>query len=364
MPSRGLILATYAVAVLSLAAAFRLPVGVSDLALALMVPVTLWRRPKLWVRAILILALAAVAVWCLPSPATVVVAGLMAVAALAMTRAYAPSPIRYLVVALGLTTWAALMRTELAWTYLPVAALAIASLVTDAEVSAAVNQRRLRLAGTLAGLTALAALLGAVVLRAFPWRTVLATLLTLAAYPFLWLLSRLPLPHLTSHPHALTPTRLAIPHLTHVKATHAPWWLFALAFVLGAALLAGLLVAAYRYWARHAEESASAGVPDENIVHIPLSPEEVAAQTLRERLGPARRFVRARLQAAARRGRPRAAHETLREWLRRQSSESAAEEAAKLYDAIRYGQQPDTPARKEALKQAWPPEAPSSRSDA
>jgi hypothetical protein len=91
----------------------------------------------------------------------------------------------------------------------------------------------------------------------------------------------------------------------------------------------------------------------EAIIHTPLSPDDREHFAVGGRLGPTRRFVRAKLKAARGEGLARQPHETLREWLRRRYP-GVQHSAASLYEAVRYGNQADTAKMRRDLQREWP----------
>ncbi|MCY0897588.1 MAG: DUF4129 domain-containing protein [Firmicutes bacterium] len=348
---RALLIGIYGISLASLAWALRLS-AIVDLALLLMIPIALMRRSRPPARFVLALALISLTVWQQPTPGVALVVGLMALGALSVARVADPRGTRYIVAALLINTMATLVRATSDWAYVPLILLALISLASDGDASPALNHQRLYLTTMLAVPVAGAALLVSVVSRYVPWQAVIAGLFSLAAYPFLWILSRLTIRHLTYHPPSIALTHGIYQHTGHLPPTHLPVWVLGIGIVWGVSLLLTVLATAYRCWALN-DPDVMSDAETEAIIHTPLSPDDREHLAVGGRLGPTRRFVRAKLKAARREGLARQPHETLREWLQRRYP-GVQHSAASFYEAVRYGNQADTAKMRRDLQREWP----------
>lgn len=351
MRERLLIMLVYAIAIAALAKALHLSAFTWGMLLVALAVGTLRRLNPVWRFAA---EVAVVAVMVLTRqtalPITVVVTA--AVVALTVARSPHPSADRAVLGGLSITTIAALVQRQAAFAYLPLALVAVAALVQGGEHHLESTAARMRLAATIAVVAAAGATLVALLLRLLPWQRALALLFTIVAYPFLLLASQIHVnPSARRNPNSVAPHGLGHPPPT--VATHVPTGLTIVFIIVGVALLALILYVAYQYWAHNDVIEAT---PEEaGIIREALSDDGGLLFRRRRTAGlsPVRRFVERRLWAAARHQRARHPDETLREWMQHQYPGQGGQ-ALDTYEAIRYGDAPDTVDKEREIRQIWP----------
>lgn len=234
-------------------------------------------------------------------------------------------------------------------------AVAVFSLVAMVPYGRHGRSERVLFAGQLLAVGVGLAGAAAAVLWIIPWGRLGNLLLTAIIDILRPLLSLIPPLHLKGKPFSPhTPkikTKFGKPK---IRVTHAhPHWpeyvLIGLG-VLAAATLAWLLYRAFQ----HNREERADRVDEEAVIRERV---EVAADWFTnpfEPLPPVRQALRRLLIEARRRGFPRDAATTVREWAEAHP-DPVPDEAIRLYEAVRYGSAADTRDGAERLRALWPP---------
>lgn len=278
---------------------------------------------------------------------------LVALTALSVMRAARPSSDRALVLALIIGVVATYVHRPAAWLLIPISGFGIWSLINNQDANTATARQRFSLGASLAGAAAAFAGVVALLLHVLPWQTALADLFAAIAYPFLKLLGQIRLKPKHA-PKQSQPVSIPKSHHTLQPALHSgpPEAVTIVLMVLAALLMALAIYFGWKYWSRPDEHLE---VPQEpGIVREELSEREVETPWRRRRppLTPVRNLVRREL-SRARGPVTKAAHETFRQWLSRVAPDQPVDQVAPLYDEVRYGNHPDTDAKRHALDQRW-----------
>ncbi len=276
----------------------------------------------------------------------------MAMAALSMARSPRPSADRAILGSLPIAAVAAFVHPSAGLIFVPIGLVAVLALINTGESNPAREFDRTRLALILALMAAVGATVVGLVVHLLPWQAVIAAIFAAVAYPFLALFS-----HVHLHYHGRNPFRReSAPgaRLTnHAVTSHPPVIITVLLVLFGLAVLALLIYAAYHYWARN-DRPVEDEVQESGIVREALEGQFTSLiPRSRRPLTPVRRLAYERLRQAKRRRAERAESETLREWLlRAQPGLDGSVHAT--YDAIRYGDEPDTMEKRRRVESQWP----------
>lgn len=286
--------------------------------------------------------------------ATAVVASVLSAVSLGVARSAKLSGNTSLIVGVLVTVVSAFINPWAILMLVPIAALGIWTLVNHQEANGATAGDRMRLASLLAGVAAGLALAAGLIIHVLPWRMVLSRLFAAIAYPFIALLSHWPLHLHPRLPHHKTPKTGPLGAFKQgAGPSHVPVGV-SIVFIAAAVIALAVLVHwGWRQWGQ-TDEAVEPEV-EPGIVRETLSDHDWEApwRPSRPRLTPVRMLVWSRLRRAHRQGAARRRAETFREWLGRTTG-SADNQITAIYEAIRYGDAPDTDEEKRHLESVWP----------
>ncbi len=353
MRNRVLLMLLYWIGVSALALASGLPAFMA--ALFALAGAAALAIPKLGVRYIVECLLVVAAALTLHTLWGTALEAAMAAAALGVARAKRPSPDRVVTLSLIMGVIAVFLDRPTAWIFVPISLLSIWVLVTAPDANRATERHRTRLALTLGLIAGGGAILVGLILHVLPWQFLVAGVFSAIAYPFIALLSRIvPHPHrfrTLNHP----PVPFAKHHPPSALSQHAPAAVTITFVVLSAAFLALIIYLGYRYWTRE-DTTVIDETGEPGIVRETLSAEESKNPWRRSRqhLTPVRRLVHVRQRQSARLKKGRRTSETFREWVQRTSPNTDARDVVGTYDAVRYGDEPDTDDKRRRMEESWP----------
>lgn len=352
MRKRALLIALYTIALLALCVALKLP-ATAWVALVLGTLPGTRRQIPAALRFAIELVLIGLVILFVHSPWALGLQIVMSMAALSIARAEKPPVDRVILGSLLLAIVAAFIKPETALAFIPLAALAVLALVEGSEGSPDTARERMRLAGAMAAIVAIGALLLAVIARVMPWQSALAVIFSALAYPFLKLASyihRRPAKHRITGPSSHPGQS---PH-AHQLVTHAPRGLVIVAIIAGVLLAAVIVITAYRHWGHNETLPGDDAKGDRGIVRETLSDLNIDVfGRRRPPRTPVRRLVHTRLRLAGRRQAGRKPTETLREWLSRHEP-STVKDIPTIYEEIRYGDAEDTTEKHRRVSELWP----------
>ncbi|NMP23200.1 hypothetical protein [Sulfobacillus harzensis] len=295
-------------------------------------------------------ALVVVAGVTLKSGGAALFAALMGAAALNAMLPGHLSPNRPIGIAIAGTTIADFIKPWAAWTFIPVIALSLWTLLGANEAHPSTARHRLNLAGGLALVSALLSVAAGFLAGVIPWQRLLGGLFAAVTYPFVKVATNLRPFHIKARKNPFKPS------VRHIKAhplpasppNHAVLWI--MTGLVSLLVLAAIIYFGRRYWTESLEP-VEAETGANAIIRETLADEEVVAglSRRRERLTPVRHFVRRRHQLAAEKRIP---GETLREWVQRTGTD-VPDKALRIYEEVRYGNQDDTRERRHTIEKLW-----------
>jgi len=279
----------------------------------------------------------------------------MALIALTTARSTRLLADRAIVGALMLVVIATFIRPEAAWAFIAIALIGVWALLSTDHTHSATDQQRIRLAFTLAAVAIGGSLVAGLIAYILPWQTIVATVFSVLAWPFIELLSRIALPHLHPRKPTAPPSPFKDHHQVASLHSHVPVSVTVGLILLAALVLLAILYLAYRYWVRP-DETSHDDLSEAGIVRETLDPRDTQKPwSLRGiRLTPVRQLVRSRLLWAYRHQQGRHVGETFQGWLKRTQPHLMQSSVAQTYDHVRYGNSPDSSDVRRQVEEEWP----------